>query len=52
MKVRFLKAKNWLIVALLGLMGVGICSCEKYGTQEEDMYGCPTTEYNDSILNQ
>lgn len=49
MKVRFLKAKNWLIVALLGLMGVGICSCEKYGTQEE---GCPTTEYNDSILNQ
>ena len=49
MKVRFLKAKNWLIVAFLGLMGVSVCSCEKYGTQEE---GCPTTEYNDSILNQ
>ena len=49
MKIRFLKAKNWLIVAFLGLMGVSVCSCEKYGTQEE---GCPTTEYNDSILNQ
>ncbi len=51
MKVRFLKAKNWLVVALLGLMGVGVCSCEKYGVPEEE-YGCPTTEYNDSILNQ
>ena len=51
MKIRFLKAKNWFIVAFLGLMGVSVCSCEKYGTQE-DMYGCPTTEYNDSILNQ
>lgn len=52
MKVNVLKAKRWLIVALLGLMGVGVCSCEKYGTQEEEMYGCPPSEYNDSIPNR
>ncbi len=54
MKVRFLKARHWLMAALLAMIGATVSSCEKYGSPEsefETMYGCPTNEYNDSILN-
>ncbi|MBR6844818.1 MAG: hypothetical protein IKM79_06965 [Bacteroidales bacterium] len=52
MKLRFLKAKHWLLLTLLGWMGVAVSCTEKYGCPEDgpDMYGCPPSEYNDSIV--
>lgn len=49
MKTKFLKAKYWLLMALMGLLGVAT-SCEKE-SEPIDMYGCPPTEYNDSLPN-
>ena len=52
MKVKYLKLRRWLITGLLGLLGIGVSSCEKYGCPEDEieaMYGCPVTEYNDTI---
>ena len=49
MKIRILKAKHWLLVALLGLMGVASSCAKEYGPLEPDMYGCPPSEYNDSL---
>ena len=55
MRLCYLKAKHWLLIALLGVVGATVSSCEKYGCPEceepADMYGSPETEYNDSIVN-
>ena len=53
MKVKYLKFRRWLLLGLLGLMGIGVSSCAKYGSPEDDYsaeYGCPVTEYNDTII--
>lgn len=42
MKLRLLKAKHWLLITLMGMLGLS--SCEK----QEDMYGCPEPDYTDS----
>ena len=56
MKPRCLEAKHWLLLFLLALLGTSVSSCEKYGCPECDqhalMYGVPTTEYNDSIVDK
>ena len=52
MKLHFLKTKRWLLIALLGIIGAVSASCEKYGSPENEfinMYGCPPSDYNDSI---
>lgn len=45
MKLRFLKAKHWLLIALLGLMGFTACSKDE-DDQIHLMYGVPETTYN------
>ena len=50
MKIRFLKAKHWLLVALMGLMGLATSCTEE--DEPIDMYGCPPSEYNDSLPNE
>ncbi len=40
MKIRFLKAKHWLLISVMGLFG--LTSCEK-------MYGSPEPDYNDTL---
>ncbi len=56
MKTKFLKAKHWMLALLLGLLGVNVSSCEKmYGCPEDEitpMYGVPSTEYNDSLVDK
>lgn len=54
MRLRVLKAKHWLILTLLGMLGMASCSKDKDDGPSEIkvMYGCPTSEYNDSIANQ
>ena len=56
MKLRLLKAKHWLLITLMGMLGVNVSSCEKmYGCPEDEitpMYGVPSTEYNDSIVDK
>lgn len=55
MKTKFLKAKHWMLALLLGLLGMGVSSCEKYGCPEGEitpMYGVPSTEYNDSLVDK
>lgn len=42
MKTRFLRAKHWLVVSVMALLGLS--SCEK----QLDMYGCPEPEFDDS----
>lgn len=42
MKIRLLKVKHWLLISIMGLLG--LTSCEK----QKDMYGCPESSYNDS----
>ncbi len=42
MKTRFLKAKHWLVVSVMALLGLS--SCEK----QLDMYGCPEPGFNDT----
>lgn len=42
MKLRLLKAKHWLLITLMGMLGLS--SCEK----QKDMYGCSEPDYNDS----
>ena len=46
MKLRFLKAKHWLLIALLGLMGFTACSKDDKDDQIREMYGVPETTYN------
>lgn len=46
MKIRFLKAKYWLLVSIMSLLG--LASCEK----QKDMYGCPETNFADTTPNQ
>ena len=41
MKIKYLKLKNWLIVALGGLLGIPM-ACEKEG----EMYGTPQAHYH------
>lgn len=53
MRIKYLKFRHWLLMALLG--AVGVASCSKYGTPEEDydgprpMYGVIQTEYNENL---
>lgn len=63
MKVRYLKLKNWLILSLMGLLGLSACNSERKLAKEAEtepsaiepreemrcMYGVPTTEYNKQI---
>ncbi len=47
MKIKFLKAKNWLLLALMGLLGFSSCT--------KMMYDCPPDEYrgyNDSVVDK
>ena len=46
MKIRFLKAKYWLIVSIMSLLGLS--SCEK----QLDMYGSPEPNFADTTSNQ
>ena len=46
MKLRYLKAKQWLLIALLGLMGLSSCSKEDDNDLPTLMYGPPTKAYN------
>ena len=53
MKVKYLKFRRWLLLALLGLMSIGVSSCEKSDSDEEydgprPMYGVIQTEYNEN----
>lgn len=59
MKVKFLKLKNWLLVSLMGALGLSACHCHKQlaAPEEEEtpvvkereemrlMYGVPTMNY-------
>lgn len=47
MKIKYLKLKSWLIVALGGLVGINF-SCDKHGFWDDDApnaYGCPTMNF-------
>jgi hypothetical protein len=46
MKVKFLKARHWLLVALLGLLGFTACNKEDEDDQIHLMYGVPESTYN------
>lgn len=46
MKLRFLKAKHWLLIALLGLMGFTACNKDDEDDQIRLMYGPPEKAYN------
>lgn len=37
MKIKYLKAKHWLLMSLGGLLGITL------GCEQPDMYGCPCT---------
>lgn len=47
MKIRLLKAKHWLIVTLMGMLGLS--SCEKPCEKQLDMYGCPEPGFDDTL---
>ena len=47
MKIRFLKAKHWLLIALLGLMGLSSCSKDDENDGPYLMYGPPPKAYNE-----
>ena len=44
MKIKYLKLKNWLLVALGGLLGVNLVGCDK-GLIPAAEYGCPMSNY-------
>ncbi len=46
MKVRILKAKHWLMLALLSLMGFASCSKDDKEDDIRMMYGVPEKTYN------
>ena len=46
MKIHFLKAKHWLLIALLGIMGFSSCSKDENDDEIQLMYGVPETTYN------
>ncbi|MBR5092419.1 MAG: radical SAM-associated putative lipoprotein [Bacteroidales bacterium] len=48
MKIKYLKLKSWLLVALGGLVGINF-SCDKHGFWEDDAtgeYGTPRAHYH------
>ena len=45
MRRRFLKAKHWLLIALLGLMGLTSCSKDDESDGPYLMYGVPEKTY-------
>lgn len=60
MKIKFLKLKNWLLVTVMGALGLSACHCHKKAAQTEPepepvevrdrgevrlMYGVPTMNY-------
>ena len=47
MKVKYLKFRRWLLLALLGTLGVASCS-KSTDDDIQLMYGVPETEYNDN----
>lgn len=60
MKVKFLKLKNWLLVTVMGALGLSSCHCHKQMAEPEEdpaptvrdrgevrlMYGVPTMNYS------
>ncbi len=44
MKIKYLKAKHWLLMSLGSLLGITI------GCEEKYMYGCPEMPYNDTVV--
>lgn len=47
MKVKYLKFRRWLLLALLGTLSVASCS-KSTDDDIQLMYGVPETEYNDN----
>ena len=45
MRRRFLKAKHWLLIALLGLMGLTSCGKDDESDSPYLMYGVPEKTY-------
>ena len=43
MKIKFLKAKHWLLLSLASLLGIAL------GCEQPDMYGTPEGPYNDTL---
>lgn len=46
MKLWFLKAKHWLLLVLLGMMGVASCGKDDKEDDIQLMYGVPEKTYN------
>ena len=46
MKIHVLKAKHWLLLVLLGMIGFTSCSKDDEEDQIHLMYGVPETTYN------
>lgn len=63
MKIKFLKFKNWIILSVMGALGLSSCHQQKTITQQEEppqegpqprneirlMYGVPTRSFDDNI---
>ncbi len=48
MKVKYLKLKQCLLASLGGLLGITLAGCDDfYGVDE---YGCPTGDYQDTMV--
>lgn len=45
MKIRFFKVTRWLLVAVMGLLGLAACSKDDEGSGFETMYGVQETTY-------
>ena len=46
MRIRLLKAKHWLLIALLGVLGLTACSKDENDDAPHLMYGPPQKAYN------
>ena len=46
MKIKFLKAKHWLIIALMGILGLSACSKDENDDSPRLMYGPPPKACN------
>lgn len=46
MKIRYLKAKHWLLITLLGMLGLASCCKDEEEPRFETDYGVIETPYN------